>query len=251
MKKTTLLLIITLYNSIYLFSQDYSIQNNNIIISLSNNDSINYHLIETLLDDSILNENCKTMILDGESIKIPPNLNKISWIEQLQINIGKEIYLNESFSYFDKLQELILYGGNVYIDERIYLKEIKYLTCQGVKFKENRLPNVICNWEQLQELSLIDCKLKTIPDSISNLVNLSLLSLCKNNIEYLTKSIYSLDKLSSLVLHENNLKYLSHKICEMKSLQYIHFDNNNNLAIPHNILNCLKGKIVSNFEIID
>ncbi|MDR2948602.1 MAG: leucine-rich repeat domain-containing protein [Prevotella sp.] len=239
--KKTLLFIIFLY-AVRLFSQEYSIQNNEILLILGDNSLKNECLIKELRTDSSLNRSCKSLVIDGIFKYLPHNIYHIDWIEQLQINISDTVFIDKNFSKFKKLEGLLIFGGHVNIEKKVNLPNIKYLKLQYVKFINGKFPEAILNWINLTDIIVTEGNINTIPNNIIKLNKLEILGLSNNNINSIPDELYSLESLQNLSIYGNKLKKISPKICNMKSLKYIHLDRN--LIIDDRVSTCLKARII-------
>lgn len=241
MKRILLLKIILIY-TVHLFSQMYSIQNSEILLVLENDNNENECLINRLLLDTLLDTNCKSMVIDGMFKSIPPSLYDIDWIEQLQININDTIFIDNNFSKFKKLDGLLIFGGYLNIDEKIILQNLKYLQFQYVKFIDGKFPEAIFNWFNLRDIMITESNIDILPGTIIKLNKLEVLGLSYNNIKNIPNELFSLENLQNLSLYGNKLKKISPKICNMKSLKYIHLDID--LRLDSSVKNCLKARII-------
>ena len=93
-------------------------------------------------------------------------------------------------------------------------------------FEVSHLPSVMFQLINLEELTLINVKLKEVPLEISNLKNLKFLSLSHNLITELPQEICRLEKLEYLGLGWNKLTLLPKCLRKLTLLQEIYiFDN--------------------------
>lgn len=240
--KKILLLKVSLIYAVHLFSQMYSIQNNEILLALKSNSYKNECLVNQLLIDSSLNKDCKSLVIDGMFRSIPHNLYKIDWIEQLQINIEDTVFIDENFSRFNKLEGLLIFGGYVNFKKKTNLSNIKYLKFQYVKFIDVKFPEAILDWSNLSDIIITESNINAIPSAIIKLRKLRVLGLSNNNIKNIPNELFGLENLQNLSLYGNKLKKISPKICSMKNLRYIHLDVN--LKIRNQVVKCLGTRII-------
>jgi hypothetical protein len=239
--KKILLLIIALISAVHLCSQKYSIQDDEVLLIMESNSSKNDSLVNQLLADSLL-KNCKSMVIGGKFKTIPPDLYRIDWIEDLQINNNDTVFLDINFSRFNKLGGILIFGGYLNIDNRVNLQNLTYFELVGVKFINGKFPEAVCNWLNLTNIIIREGNLKEISKNICKLHNLDVLRLSDNNIRLLPDELFQLEKLQILSLCGNKLKNISYKICGMKSLRYVLLDEY--FKLNDRVENCLGSRIV-------
>lgn len=248
MKKLIFIIVFILVNVNFLLSQNYTINNKSISISLTDNDSINNAIVNHILLDSTLAKKCDLLSIGGEFSELPMNIYNLYWITSLEITTStKPVSIDKNFSKFMFLRDLMIFTQVAQMADDIQLENIESIWSIGAFWTE--FPKVICNWTTLKEIRICDGNFSTIPKQIDNLENLMVLGLENNNIRFIPKELYNLHNLISLVLNNNKIDVISPNICNMRSLKYVHFDKNEKLKLSKATKNCLKGKIISNLDI--
>lgn len=105
----------------------------------------------------------------------------------------------------EQLQEL----KTLDLDNNIYLKE---------------LPYTITQLQQLEQLKLSNCALRTLPDNFGNLKNLKELRLANNHLQELPESFFELENLEKLSISNNLIpltKDFLDRLLQLPSLRYL------------------------------
>lgn len=85
------------------------------------------------------------------------------------------------------------------------------------------LNNLLCNFIELEYLTIGGARLTSIPSCCFQLNSLKVLELSFNQINTIPDSIANLSSLKRLILFDNQIKQLSHSIIEMDSLKALIF----------------------------
>jgi len=86
--------------------------------------------------------------------------------------------------------------------------------------------------DDVVELGLYNCGIKTLPESIGNLISLESLFLGSNQLWTLPEFIGNLKSLKELYLSNNELSTLPNSILKLKSLQYLNLEDNDIWTLP-------------------
>lgn len=246
MKKYVVLFYTLFCSIIFGFSQpQYNIQKTfdgyDVQITLTHNNCRNKLLIDNILNDSLIYK-CTSMVIDGNFTKFPSNFHKISWIKEMQITSKKPFVVDSQFSFFDKLESLIIFSEIKFINKSIRLSNIEFIWFQYSKLQ--KFPLAICSWQSLKNVDIQDCNFDVLPKEIGNLQKMEILNLSNDNISLLPEEFYSLRKLKTIGLSNNSLTTISSLICNMENLEWICLDDNN-LGLDKETEECLSGILQS------
>ncbi len=111
-----------------------------------------------------------------------------------------------------------------------------------------KIPETVCDLEQIINLNLSYNKIKTLPNNFGNLKRLNLLNLSRNQLEILPEGLSSLKFLERLYLQCNKLKSLPEDFYTLPSLRFLSLQSNNLTYLGK----ALRGlKMLEIFEIFD
>ena len=196
---------------------------------------INITDVEGVFD--LLKELPKLKKLSIRGLKyIPTNLDQLSNLEALELNVGAFSKLPECICGMEKLRYIRLYNSRRLkeIPECISkLINLEYLDIAGTKVSKLSKPLGKCL--KLKTITANACKIKFIDEEVCNLPILSHLNLGSNQIDSLPNNFGNLTKLDGLDLGSNRLSELPGSIKKMKNLQYAHLDENRFDEIPNEI----------------
>ncbi len=211
---------------------------NLIFLNLSNN-FFNVFPISLLKLTSIV-----TLKLDNNSIKtIPKEICKLNSMESLNLmnNPIKEIpeilctctslkFLKINWTELAETPDCILkFKYSIRHEQGQFLEEIINIIGKEIKLGDKITWNA-CKYqikdEEIIELSIYNCGLKSIPKSFGSLNSLRKLYLNKNKLSQLPKSISNFAKLEVLSLKDNNFKKIPSLIWTLENLKELKLDNN-------------------------
>ncbi len=141
-----------------------------------------------------------------------------------------EYYSNIKLEYTLDLDELLSHSG--YSVENKGITELSLSNC-----KLKTLPDSIGNFPSLRVLNLERNQLTSLPDSIGNLSHLDTLCLSENQLIILSDSISNLTSLRKLVLNDNRLRLLPDSIGNLYSLKLLNLERNLLTTLPKSIKN--------------
>ncbi|EPR80116.1 Leucine rich repeat protein [Spraguea lophii 42_110] len=120
--------------------------------------------------------------------------------------------------------------------------EIRRLCNPDLKTKDNILPKIFCEIDNLKILNLSYLKLSTLPEEFKNLTNLENLYLQANNFAELPKVLCTLKNLKELNLSHNKLDFIPHWIIKMQNLEKLYISYSLLKRISCNIFKMKKLK---------
>lgn len=191
----------------------------NIDIIYVNNDTF-FELVQYLIyvNGLIITEDNQTVnllilvILSNELTKLPIEIGKLYFLEQLLFHESNIIELPKEIGNLYNLKSLNIYSS-----------------------KLTQIPVEICNLHSLEYLEINKCNISELPKQIGQLTNLIFLTFENNNLTEIPSEIIHLKKLKRIYLNNNKLTTLPEEIGKMPSLSYLHIPNNNICELPISI----------------
>jgi len=99
-------------------------------------------------------------------------------------------------------------------------------------------------YENLKNLSIINCKFSFIPESLYDIISINILNLSKNKIKYISPKIKNLTNITDLYLSFNFIEVIPDEIGECIKLKNLCISNNLIENIPKTIGNLKKLKFL-------
>ncbi len=181
---------------------------------------------------------------------LPPEIGNLSKLEHLNLRFNYEISLPSEMGNLVSLKKLNLSRTLIKIPSVIgELKNLEELIVNDNEFDE--FPKVISNLSKLKVLDLGRNHITICPSGISNLQNLTLLDLHDNRFIILPKEIGQLKNLKKLYLNDNALKEIPEEFCKLQQLMELDLDYNEIRNLPQELgnLSNLESMRISNNKI--
>jgi len=139
----------------------------------------------------------------------------------------EEIAKRLSHPFFPVIKYLINEGYVRYLDEGELNALLKKSVRAIVRFNNHELLSLIFKTRKVNEISLINKRLKTIPKSIAEFKDLEKLNLSRNKLTTISDEICQLKHLRKLVLFRNLIKKLPEAISNLENLEILDLSYNN------------------------
>ncbi len=117
-------------------------------------------------------------------------------------------------------------------------RELRLLSLKSCYLK--RLPEVVCQLTNLEELNLAYNKLSTLPEAIGQLKSLEKLDLRYNKLSTLPESLGHLKNLKELYLQENQLSTLPESFGQLTNLKILSLHVNQLSTLPEALENWIR-----------
>lgn len=202
-------------------------------------------IVFTVLDDPVIRQRIKDRggiylekseslfeMLEGKIDVYKKETNQdIKTIKQLEENLNFDLTeLKGEYKHFNRGYRLNSKGK--VIELRLNL------------FKTTKIPSIVWELKNIENLSLNNNEISEIPEGIAKLKKLKTLDLHNNKIEILPKQIFGLKKLVALNLSSNRLKSIPSEIGNLKSLSYLNLEKNEIFKLPNQICQLDKLKFL-------
>ncbi|OQX96266.1 MAG: hypothetical protein B6I24_11695 [Bacteroidetes bacterium 4572_128] len=177
--------------------------------------------------DTIVIKNKKKFVsIDKARKKIPSDIEKLIYLQHLDLSNNRIIYIAENIDSLKNLQVLILSGNKITkIPEQIgNLQNLEILILSANKITE--LTDSIGNLKKLKVLNLRKNLLKKFPKKLEFLTSLEILNLEHNLLDSLPPDIGSLINIREMNLSNNFLSFLPDSFRHLEFLEKLDLRNN-------------------------
>lgn len=180
-------------------------------------------------------ESLKYLVLSSNSLTEIPNIDKLTFLENLQISNNQLKSLPLGVGKLRSLEAIHAANNNIEslpedVDVWFYLST---LSLTNNKIKE--LPKNIENWIALRTLELGKNELKSIPNQIGTIRKLETIDLSDNKITEIPKGLLMLSSLNSLNLSNNLITVLPEGIGRNSRLSNLKLSNNKIEKVPSDL----------------
>lgn len=230
----TLFLLAFFFNITWVFSQNpnvkyYCTEENycKILLHLTEDQQHNLDQIDSVLHDQnfrnasvlIINSTCHRM----KMLKLPSDIYKINWINEIIIDIPCKIEVTAEWSKFEKLYSIWIMGKLGHIEENIKFDSLIYLDLGDTRLKE--IPTLIYNCQKLRSLYIGKGKIRVLPIDLKKLTMLRYFGLSNNKLRELPDWLCDLN-LITLDIDRNRFKKFPNILCQCASLKVLDIYNN-------------------------
>lgn len=166
---------------------------------------------------------------------IPPELFKLTKLEELYLNDNRITAIPDSLGRLVNLDTLFFYNNRITAIPDVFnkLANLRHLNLSGNQIAT--IPESIGALTRLEALFLYDNKIRVIPKALYTLINLHELCL-HNNCLKAASNLRRLGNLRMLCLFDNQITSLPKSLGTLENLQEIYLHGNSQLGIPAEVL---------------